>query len=133
MVPSKAVLACQSHVPQYSCEIGAGRRISRLTLHSCQGSGHAQHARQGLTQLTLQTMRFQEQFCRQTRGASSDCPLLADEEQLRKGQCSDSRMEKFEQKMQAEGLSQAAIDAFRLNYEQLVAGVTGLVSKRAEM
>jgi hypothetical protein len=38
-------------------------------------------------------------------------------------------MEKFEQKMQAEGLSQAAIDAFRLNYEQLVAGVTGLVRK----
>ena len=36
-------------------------------------------------------------------------------------------MEKFEQKMQAAGLSQAAIDAFRLNYEQLVAGVTGLV------
>lgn len=36
-------------------------------------------------------------------------------------------MEKFEQKMKAEGLSQAAIDAFRLNYEQLVAGVTGLV------
>ena len=40
-------------------------------------------------------------------------------------------MEKFEQKMQAEGLSQAAIDAFRLNYEQLVAGVTGLVSNDA--
>ena len=38
-------------------------------------------------------------------------------------------MEKFEQKMKAEGLSQAAIDAFRLNYEQLVAGVTGLVRK----
>jgi hypothetical protein len=36
-------------------------------------------------------------------------------------------MEKFEEKMQAAGLSQAAIDAFRLNYEQLVAGVTGLV------
>lgn len=36
-------------------------------------------------------------------------------------------MDKFEQKMKAEGLSQAAIDAFRLNYEQLVAGVTGMV------
>lgn len=31
--------------------------------------------------------------------------------------------------MKAEGLSQAAIDAFRLNYEQLVAGVTGLVCR----
>ena len=36
-------------------------------------------------------------------------------------------MEKFEQKMKAAGLSEAAIGAFRLNYEQLVAGVTGLV------
>lgn len=34
----------------------------------------------------------------------------------------------FEEKMRAEGLSDAAIDAFRHNYEQLVAGVTGLVS-----
>lgn len=33
----------------------------------------------------------------------------------------------FEEKMKAEGLSDAAIDAFRHNYEQLVAGVTGLV------
>ena len=33
----------------------------------------------------------------------------------------------FEEKMKAEGLSEAAIDAFRHNYEQLVAGVTGLV------
>jgi hypothetical protein len=39
----------------------------------------------------------------------------------------EENMEKFEQKMQDAGLSQAAIDAFRLNYEQLVAGVTGLV------
>lgn len=39
-------------------------------------------------------------------------------------------MEKFEQKMKAEGLSQAAIDAFRMNYEQLVAGVTGLVPEK---
>ncbi len=37
-------------------------------------------------------------------------------------------MEKFEEKMKAAGLSEAAIGAFRLNYEQLVAGVTGLVS-----
>ena len=36
-------------------------------------------------------------------------------------------MEKFEEKMKAAGLSDAAIGAFRLNYEQLVAGVTGLV------
>ena len=36
-------------------------------------------------------------------------------------------MEKFEEKMKAAGLSEAAIGAFRLNYEQLVAGVTGLV------
>ena len=34
----------------------------------------------------------------------------------------------FEEKMRKADLSQAAIDAFRLNYEQLVAGVTGLVS-----
>lgn len=39
-------------------------------------------------------------------------------------------MEKFEEKMKAAGLSEAAIGAFRLNYEQLVAGVTGLVSSR---
>ncbi|KAK9829520.1 hypothetical protein WJX72_006308 [[Myrmecia] bisecta] len=36
-------------------------------------------------------------------------------------------MDKIEKKMRAEGLSDAAIDAFRQNYEQLVAGVTGLV------
>jgi hypothetical protein len=30
--------------------------------------------------------------------------------------------------MKAAGLSDAAIDAFKHNYEQLVAGVTGLVS-----
>jgi UTP--glucose-1-phosphate uridylyltransferase/phosphoglucomutase len=35
----------------------------------------------------------------------------------------------FEEKMRAEGLSDAAIDAFRHNYEQLVAGVTGLVGE----
>jgi hypothetical protein len=29
--------------------------------------------------------------------------------------------------MKAKGLSKAAVDAFKLNYEQLVAGVTGLV------
>ena len=33
--------------------------------------------------------------------------------------------------MKAAGLSEAAIGAFRLNYEQLVAGVTGLVSLMA--
>jgi hypothetical protein len=35
--------------------------------------------------------------------------------------------ELFETKMQGAGLSTAAIDAFKHNYEQLVAGVTGLV------
>lgn len=35
----------------------------------------------------------------------------------------------FEEKMRKEGLSEAAIDAFRHNYEQLVAGVTGLVAE----
>jgi len=29
--------------------------------------------------------------------------------------------------MKAAGLSQAAVDAFKHNYEQLVAGVTGMV------
>ena len=37
-------------------------------------------------------------------------------------------MEKVEAKMKEAGLSQAAIKAFKENYEQLVAGVTGLVS-----
>ena len=37
----------------------------------------------------------------------------------------------FEEKMRKADLSQAAIDAFRLNYEQLVAGVTGLVRLNA--
>jgi hypothetical protein len=37
----------------------------------------------------------------------------------------------FEAKMKSKGLSKAAIDAFQQNYEQLVAGVTGLVGKRA--
>jgi UDP-N-acetylglucosamine pyrophosphorylase len=35
----------------------------------------------------------------------------------------------FEEKMRKEGLSDAAIDAFRHNYEQLIAGVTGLVGE----
>jgi hypothetical protein len=33
----------------------------------------------------------------------------------------------FEAKMRKEGLSQAAIDAFKHNYQQLVQGVTGMV------
>ena len=37
----------------------------------------------------------------------------------------------FEEKMKAKGLSKAAVDAFKQNYEQLVAGVTGLVRGRA--
>ena len=36
-------------------------------------------------------------------------------------------MEKFEEKMRQQASARAAIGAFRLNYEQLVAGVTGLV------
>ncbi len=40
-------------------------------------------------------------------------------------------MEKFQEKMKAAGLSEAAIGAFRQNYEQLVQGVTGLVSLMA--
>lgn len=35
--------------------------------------------------------------------------------------------ELFEKKMEQKGSSQAAIGAFKHNYEQLVAGVTGLV------
>lgn len=35
--------------------------------------------------------------------------------------------EAFEVKMKAAGLSEAAIRAFKCNYEQLVAGVTGMV------
>ena len=37
------------------------------------------------------------------------------------------KFDAFQQKMQDAGLNQAAIDAFRLNYEQLEQGVTGLV------
>ena len=37
------------------------------------------------------------------------------------------KFELFEKKMRAEGLSEAAIDAFRYNYQQLVEGVTGMV------
>ena len=37
------------------------------------------------------------------------------------------KFDAFQQKMQEAGLNQAAIDAFRLNYEQLEQGVTGLV------
>jgi hypothetical protein len=37
-------------------------------------------------------------------------------------------MDKFEAKMKKAGLNQAAIDAFKVNYEQLVEGATGMVS-----
>ena len=37
-------------------------------------------------------------------------------------------MDKFEKKMKDAGLSQAAIAAFRMNYDQLAGGATGLVS-----
>jgi len=37
-------------------------------------------------------------------------------------------MDKFEAKMKQAGLTQAAIDAFKVNYEQLVEGATGMVS-----
>ena len=36
-------------------------------------------------------------------------------------------MEKFEKKMKKAGLNKAAIDAFRVNYEQLTGGATGMV------
>ena len=36
--------------------------------------------------------------------------------------------ENFETKMKDAGCSQAAIDAFRVNYEQLVGGATGMAS-----
>jgi UTP--glucose-1-phosphate uridylyltransferase len=36
-------------------------------------------------------------------------------------------MDAFEAKMKADGLNEAAIAAFRHNYEQLLAGETGLV------
>lgn len=37
-------------------------------------------------------------------------------------------MDKFEKKMKDAGLSEAAIAAFRMNYDQLAGGATGLVS-----
>ena len=40
----------------------------------------------------------------------------------------ESQWPLFEAKMQAAGLSAAAIGAFKANYDQLVAGVTGMVS-----
>ena len=40
-------------------------------------------------------------------------------------------MEKFEAKMKSAGLNQAAIDAFRVNYEQLIGGATGMVRSDA--
>ena len=42
-----------------------------------------------------------------------------------------NKFELFEKKMRAEGLSEAAIDAFRYNYQQLVQGVTGMVRRLA--
>jgi hypothetical protein len=39
-----------------------------------------------------------------------------------------SNWEQFVEKMKSAGLSEAAIAAFKQNYDQLVAGVTGLVS-----
>jgi hypothetical protein len=39
----------------------------------------------------------------------------------------------FEAKMRAAGLSDAAVGAFKANYDQLVAGVTGLVSSTARI
>jgi hypothetical protein len=38
-----------------------------------------------------------------------------------------SNWEQFVEKMKSAGLSEAAIAAFKQNYDQLVAGVTGLV------
>ena len=39
-------------------------------------------------------------------------------------------MDKFVAKMEKAGLSKAAIDAFKVNYEQLVEGATGMVSSK---
>jgi UTP--glucose-1-phosphate uridylyltransferase len=36
-------------------------------------------------------------------------------------------MDKFEDKMRSDGLNDAAVAAFKHNYEQLVAGVDGIV------
>jgi hypothetical protein len=44
----------------------------------------------------------------------------------------ESKWPLFEAKMQAAGLSAAAIGAFKQNYDQLVAGVTGMVSRRLQ-
>ena len=38
-------------------------------------------------------------------------------------------MDKFEKKMKDAGLNEAAIAAFRLNYDQLTQGATGMVSR----
>lgn len=43
-----------------------------------------------------------------------------------------SNWEQFEAKMKSAGLSEAAIAAFKQNYDQLVAGVTGLVGAAVE-
>ena len=40
-------------------------------------------------------------------------------------------MDRFATKMKARGLSDAAIDAFRSNYDQLIAGNDGLVPESA--
>ncbi len=43
------------------------------------------------------------------------------------GAAQADKFEPFKAKMEAAGLSEAAIAAFKMNYDQLVAGVTGLV------
>ena len=43
-----------------------------------------------------------------------------------------SKFDLFDKKMRAEGLNDAAIDAFRHNYQQLVEGVTGMVRHTCE-
>ena len=40
-------------------------------------------------------------------------------------------MDKFEKKMKDAGLTEAAIAAFRLNYDQLTQGATGMVRRLA--
>ena len=42
-------------------------------------------------------------------------------------------MDKFVAKMEKAGLSKAAIDAFKVNYEQLVEGATGMVSFKVRL
>lgn len=56
--------------------------------------------------------------------APADCPIVL---YMYVSMQEESKWPMFEAKMQAAGLSAAAIGAFKQNYDQLVAGVTGMV------